>query len=356
VRLSLSNKRAGAARGGFPRSGALVLSFAFLACTLAVFVCAVADHTLTLRAYDSGLGADAGSACFFKIQFANPLRELIAPFDGDYALEFQRGEGLVRPIKRADGFFLQSTGRGGRVVLDVKAGDKAYAVSLVVGTKETDTDGDGFPDAAELESYADRENFRHWFVSIAESQFYAASFSWYDIHRDCAGLVVFAYKEALKKHDSDWLKNYPYLVKQDIPDVLKYNYPHVPILGDRIFRTAGGPFSGRDPENGVFAPAADVNILMNYNLTYIGSDPRVFQPGDILFFLHTDNPDMPFHSMIYTGGDGWLIYHTGPLEDKPEGEMRKVKLTDLLLHPDRSWAPVADNPCFLGAFRWNILL
>jgi uncharacterized protein len=349
VKLRLSNKR-----GVF-----ISLLILFCLCIVAaagLFFSALADNALIINTNERSLPADPGSTCFYTISYANPLRALFFPFNGNYSLEFEEGGGLVTTVKKQGGFFIQSTGQSGTVVFNVNIAGFRQGFNLRIDTDTADTDGDGFPDAVELDSPADRDSFRRWFVSIAESQFYAPSYSWYDIHRDCAGLVVFSFKEALKKHGTDWLKNFPYLVKQDIPDVRKYHYPRVPLLGDRIFRTAGGGFAAGDVKNGGFAPVADVNTLINHNLTFIGKDPEDFAAGDILFFLHTDNPDMPFHSMIYTGRDGWLVYHTGPLDDKSEGEVRKVRLTDLLLHPDRSWAPVADNPCFLGAFRWNILM
>ena len=45
------------------------------------------------------------------------------------------------------------------------ANNTAAAVSV-------DSDNDGIPDAAELQSYSDRESFRRWFTLIAEGQFY----------------------------------------------------------------------------------------------------------------------------------------------------------------------------------------
>src|SRR5882672_5864680 len=50
-----------------------------------------------------------------------------------------------------------------------------------------DSDNDGLPDAAELQSFADRENFRRWFTGIAEMQFYQLSDQWNAEQRDCAG-------------------------------------------------------------------------------------------------------------------------------------------------------------------------
>ncbi|MBN1799330.1 MAG: DUF1175 family protein [Spirochaetales bacterium] len=332
-----------------------------IVCGLVLFtvlfsVYSVTDISLTVSPRKRTLYADSNSTCFFKISWANPVHELIEPFNEEYLLEVDRGEDIIEIIKKQNGFFIQTKESCGDVVLEVKSPSRSQPVTVSIIDNVNDTDQDGFPDAAELENAADRENFRRWFISIAESQFYAEALSWYDIHKDCAGLVVFAFKEALKRHNSGWFTQYPYLIKQDIPDVQKYNYPHVPLLGDLIFRNESGAFSQNDIPNGVFAAAANANNLINYNLSYISKDPDQFEKGDVLFFLHSENNAMPFHSMIYTGRDGWLIYHTGPLDDNEKGEMRKVALTDLMEHPDRSWVPSADNPCFLGAYRWNILL
>src|SRR5688572_17043573 len=62
-----------------------------------------------------------------------------------------------------------------------------------------DADHDGIPDAAELQSFMDRENFRKWFTLIAEGQFYYLSAQWNAEQRDCAGLVRFAWREALRR-------------------------------------------------------------------------------------------------------------------------------------------------------------
>src|SRR5712692_8491076 len=64
-----------------------------------------------------------------------------------------------------------------------------------------DSDNDGIPDVAELRTFQDRESFRRWFSSIAEMQFYQLSEQWNVDQRDCAGLVRFAMREALRRHD-----------------------------------------------------------------------------------------------------------------------------------------------------------
>ncbi len=75
-----------------------------------------------------------------------------------------------------------------------------------VTSPAVDSDNDGIPDFAELRTFEDRENFRRWFTSIAETQFYQLSDQWKREQRDCAGLVRFAMREALRHHDRAWFQ------------------------------------------------------------------------------------------------------------------------------------------------------
>src|SRR5262249_46480263 len=77
---------------------------------------------------------------------------------------------------------------------------------LVSNTSLIDSDNDGIPDVEELRSFQDRDNFRRWFTAIAETQFYQLSDQWKAEQRDCAGLVRFAMREALRRHDRPWLQ------------------------------------------------------------------------------------------------------------------------------------------------------
>jgi uncharacterized protein YfaT (DUF1175 family) len=52
--------------------------------------------------------------------------------------------------------------------------------------------------------------------------------------------------------------------------------------------------------------------------------------------------------------DDWVVYHTGPTGADP-GEVRKVRLADLLRHPAPRWRPLSSNPQFVGVFRLTIL-
>jgi hypothetical protein len=53
-----------------------------------------------------------------------------------------------------------------------------------------------------------------------------------------------------------------------------------------------------------------------------------------------------------------LIYHTGREQSglsRDAGEMRRVRLGDLLRHPDPDFRPLQENPAFLGVYRWRVL-
>ncbi|MDZ7403690.1 MAG: DUF1175 domain-containing protein [candidate division KSB1 bacterium] len=224
-----------------------------------------------------------------------------------------------------------------------------------------DLDADGFPDACELDDEADRRNFRRWFVSIAESQLHQEDPAWRKDDHDCAGLIRFAYREALKRHDTEWLRLKPFLVDAAIADVRKYNYPGVPFLQNKIFRTREGNFNKADLHDTTFAVTALAAKLRSYNTVFLGKSLENVQPGDLLFFLNTGDVKMPQHAMIFIGDpkrppsfDDGVIYHTGPRESDP-GVLKKVRLADLLKHPDARWHPAPENPYFLGYYRWKIL-
>jgi uncharacterized protein YfaT (DUF1175 family) len=226
---------------------------------------------------------------------------------------------------------------------------------------KSDLDADGFPDACELDDEADRRNFRRWFVSIAESQLYKEDPAWRQDDHDCAGLIRFAYREALKRHDSDWLRSKPFLVDAAIADVRKYNYPDTPFLQTKIFRTRDGGFAEPDLSDTTFAVTALAAKLRSYNTVFLGKFLENVQPGDLLFYLNTGDVKMPQHSMIFVGDpkrppsfEDYVIYHTGPRDDDA-GVLKKVRLMDLLKHPDERWHPAPANRYFLGYYRWKIL-
>lgn len=54
------------------------------------------------------------------------------------------------------------------------------------------------------------------------------------------------------------------------------------------------------------------------------------------------------------GGRDWVVYNTGPSGTRP-GQMRRLRMTELLDYPQPEWRPIAGNSNFLGVYRWNIL-
>jgi uncharacterized protein len=235
-----------------------------------------------------------------------------------------------------------------------------------------DSDLDGIPDAAELSSFDDRENFRRWFTSIAEMQFYQLSDAWNGEQRDCPGLVRFAWREALRRHDRQW---YQYMsgamstggegYEPVAPDVRAYTLDRSP-LGEKLFRIDAGSFDQSDLTNARFSEFADARVLKNYNLKFVSRERRdLLRPGDLVFFHQPWVQKYPYHVMIFLGearyaaegSSDWVVYHTGssPLGLAKEGEMKKVRLATLDHHPDKRWRPVENNQNFLGFYRLKIL-
>jgi uncharacterized protein YfaT (DUF1175 family) len=188
-----------------------------------------------------------------------------------------------------------------------------------------------------LDDESDRAAFTKWFTYLADSQYYAPVLP--PEIKDCAALLRFAYREALREHDGRWASELQLTSVPPIAGVRKYSYPFTP-LGARLFRTADG-----------YAEFADAQTLMRYNTYSLGRDLRVAAPGDLLFYRQLEQ-DQPFHTMIFLGD--FVVYHTGPFHGGP-GEMRRPSVNELLHHPAPQWRPQVGNPNFLGVYRWNIL-
>jgi uncharacterized protein len=160
---------------------------------------------------------------------------------------------------------------------------------------------------------------------------------------DCAALIRYAYREALRNHDSTWAAGAHLPVILPYPSVTKYQYPHTP-TGPSLFRV----------DETSYAQFADVKTLKRFNTRFVSRDVKRAQPGDLLFYRNNDG----FHSMIFIGtshfsppGIAYVVYHTGP----KQGEIRRPSLPELLHHPEDQWRPLESNSTFLGVFRWNIL-
>lgn len=228
-----------------------------------------------------------------------------------------------------------------------------------------DSNHDGIPDRVKLRSYNDRESFRRWFTAIAELQFYHESDAWKPEQRDCAGLIRFAWREALRQHDRAWFRKMGAVYQPVAPDVRAYNLERGP-LGEKLFRTRGGRFKETDLTDGGFSEFADGRTLKEFNSDFISRDPRQAQPGDLLFFYQPWVQKFPYHVMVFLGkpsqaeeggdeqGADWVVYHTGS-SPGGEGKVKKVRLSTLDEHPNPRWRPLLSNRNFLGFYRLKIL-
>lgn len=207
---------------------------------------------------------------------------------------------------------------------------------------------------------ADREAFGRWFVLLADAQFYRAT---PDVD-DCAALVRHAVREALRSSSPDWRRRIALPAGSAVPAPVHARAAQVD-GALRLFRVRADP--GPD-----YAEFADARTLVSLNARPLGRETTALRPGDLLYF-HQDGQSLPDHLMVFVGpsafeaeGRDWVVYHTGPSAPRPAGvpapgsppgspgEVRKVRLVDLVRHPSPAWRPVAANPRFVGIFRLSL--
>lgn len=194
-----------------------------------------------------------------------------------------------------------------------------------------------------LADESDRGAFRSWFVLLVDAQFDQPASE----VTDCAALIRFAFREALRAHTPEWARRVALPFTPRFPDVR--SAPRPGPEGWPLFRVnASWP-----PR---YAEFADARTIVSHNATLVGRDPASARPGDLLYYRQPGQ-SQPDHLMVVVGrsffesdGDDWVVYHTGPSDDGP-GEVRKVRLGTLQQHPSPRWRPVAANPHFVGVFR-----
>jgi uncharacterized protein YfaT (DUF1175 family) len=215
----------------------------------------------------------------------------------------------------------------------------------------SDSAADGLPDWMPLYTADDRHAFRAWFTELAERASDAPPADLPHEITDCASLLRYAYREALRRHDDAWYAQFPARQMPSLLSVQQWTYPDTPLRAG-LFRVIPGIYNSGEAT--AFAQFADAKTLMTLNTHPIGRDLHRARPGDLFFYRQLEQ-NSQYHSMIVTGEHGeWVIYHTGPI-GKRKGEMRRMLLADLLHHPDTRWRPETGNSNFLGVYRWNIL-
>jgi uncharacterized protein YfaT (DUF1175 family) len=193
------------------------------------------------------------------------------------------------------------------------------------------------PDALRLHSAQDRAAFRQWFWRLAEMQAEMPEAERAGEVQDCAALLRYAYREALKVHDAEWAET-QHVGDVAFESVRQWRYPET-MLGAGLFRVRPGPLVEGDEGNGAFLQFADAHALMSWNTYRVGRDLQAAKPGDLILYRQLGE-NSPYHSMVITGSDAdWVEYHTGPIGGR-RGEMRRMAPADLLRHPDVRWRPV----------------
>jgi uncharacterized protein YfaT (DUF1175 family) len=232
-------------------------------------------------------------------------------------------------------------------------------VALTTKLVPADSEGDGTPDFLRLFDAHDQAAFRRWFTFLAEAQYYQQPKLRPAEIVDCAALIRYAYREALRSHTGDWAAAARLPLVPPFESVVRYQYPFTP-LGSSLFRVRAGAFRPSDLDDGAFAQFADAQTIQRLNAHFVSRELERALPGDLLFFKQ-DGGGMPFHSMIYVGESAiakdngrYVVYHTGP-EGSDPGEIRRLSVPELLRFPEPQWRPVGLNRNFLGVYRWNIL-
>jgi len=318
---------------------------------------AMAPPTLVVHLSPTAVPADGFTSTELKITPSNgrPLRDLQVTVQDPHhaAVESVTVQGGTATASLRAGVLpgetkVRVTGR------DLAAREIVFSTVLDTG----DTIGDGTPDFLRLHDPADRVAFRQWFTFLAEAQYFRGRTLPAEIN-DCAALLRFAYREALRTHDAAWAHQMALPVPASASEVKQYQYPYTPLVA-ALFRVRGGSFQANDLGDGAFAQFADVETLWRHNTHFVGHNLARARPGDLLFFRQ-DGSRMPFHAMIFLGqsqvergNEQYVVYHTGP-SGRSAGEIRRLALAQLSNYPDPRWRPVADNPGFLGVYRWNIL-
>lgn len=193
---------------------------------------------------------------------------------------------------------------------------------------------------------SDRAAFRDWFVLLADAAFYQPVAG----VTDCASLIRYAVRESLRPHSPEWLRLAKLPLEPGLPEVSQR-----PSGGDHmpLFRVSPDP-------QAPLAEFADAKTLIRLNARLISRDVAAVRPGDLLYFQQPSQRELD-HLMIFVGpsrfdagADDFVVYHTGP-DDRGPGEMRKVRLADLLRHPSPRWRPLVSNERFVGVFRLALL-
>ncbi len=181
---------------------------------------------------------------------------------------------------------------------------------------------------------AQSRRFRAWMTTLIATQLESGPTPRWR-HRDCAGLVRFAVREALRRHDADWLRANG-LQNRRLPPEPGLAPAQLAALRD------WSNFDGRR-----LAYVSALALVQN-NSRFLGKELVRAEPGDLLFFDQGDEQ----HLMVWMGG--YIAYHTGT-ETPSDNGLRAVSPRRLMQWEDTRWRPLGENSNFIGVFRLAFL-
>jgi len=190
---------------GVPRwlAGLAVVAISAVVCAFTINR-ALTPATFVLQLSDTRVPADGFTSTELRIHSSNgrDLRRLQVQVENPHgaAIESMSVEGGSATASLRAGVLPEET------KLRITApGFTPQEITLQTTLDASDTIGDGTPDFLRLHDPADRAAFRRWFTLLAESQYYRGKTPPAEID-DCAALLRFAYREALREHDAVWAR------------------------------------------------------------------------------------------------------------------------------------------------------
>lgn len=209
------------------------------------------------------------------------------------------------------------------------------AWTAAVCTLAAPREGGAQPVASRRLDAAQTVAFRAWFVAVVMDQVQRPSPRW--VHRDCAGLVRFAAREALRPHDARWQRAMGWPQRGGLP-------PDVALQPDQL--NLATPWQTKEGQRSTYASALS---LVQHNTRPVGRTRTAAQPGDLLFFDQGDDQ----HLMVWTGRV--VAYHTGAPPTPQDPGLRWQRWERLMNWPDTRWRPAEHNANFAGLFRFAFL-
>jgi uncharacterized protein YfaT (DUF1175 family)/uncharacterized protein YfaP (DUF2135 family) len=194
----------------------------------------------------------------------------------------------------------------------------------------------------------DERSMRAAVVSLVLEQAQHPSPRWEPKQRDCAGLVRFAYREALRSRSTQQLNDLnvpPALFLPAVSDAARHLFPAYPQIWE---------IGATSSEQSRFGDFADAETLIGYNFLRVGGRPETGLPGDLLVFRKNLAADEPYHLMLLAeerGGRKIAAYHNGA--SGADAAVRVIALAELERPPDPVWIADEHNPHFLGVYRWK---